>query len=105
MSAREPRFEVVHTDAGWFARFVASNGQKVWQTEVYQRRRAAGRAIEVVVGLFGYWIRDGRVVTNQPTFTYQATPPVVTTSSSSMILAPASRSIEVREVDEREVTP
>jgi len=45
--SRQPRFEVVRSDAGWFARFVAANGQKVWQTEVYERRRAAERAIKL----------------------------------------------------------
>jgi uncharacterized protein YegP (UPF0339 family) len=50
MSARQPRFEVVHSDAGWFARFVARNGQKVWQTEVYQRQGKAVRAVELVTG-------------------------------------------------------
>lgn len=50
MSAREPRFEVVHSDAGWFARFVASNGAKVWQTEVYARRKFAVRAISLIAG-------------------------------------------------------
>lgn len=50
MSAVEPRFEVVRSDAGWFGRFVAKNGQKVWQTEVYTRRRHVVRAIALVVG-------------------------------------------------------
>ena len=48
MSKREPRFEVVRSDAGWFARFRAANGQKVWQTESYTRRRAAWNAISVL---------------------------------------------------------
>jgi uncharacterized protein YegP (UPF0339 family) len=48
MSARQPRFEVVRADAGWFARFVAANGQKVWQTEVYTRRGKALHAIELI---------------------------------------------------------
>lgn len=48
MSARKPRFEVVRSDAGWFARFVAANGAKVWQTEVYVRRRGALRAIDML---------------------------------------------------------
>jgi uncharacterized protein YegP (UPF0339 family) len=46
----DPRFEVIHADAGWFARFVGANGRKVWQTEVYGRRVAAFRAIELIVG-------------------------------------------------------
>ena len=50
MSKREPRFEVVRSDAGWFARFRAANGRKVWQTESYHRRAKALRALELVVG-------------------------------------------------------
>lgn len=50
MSAREPRFEIVRTDAGWHARFVAANGQTVWTTESYTRRRAAVRAVSVICG-------------------------------------------------------
>lgn len=42
------RFEVVHTDAGWFARFIASNGREVWRTsETYKRERTATRAIRL----------------------------------------------------------
>lgn len=42
------RFEIVRTDAGWHSRFRAGNGQIVWATEVYTRRRAALRAMEVL---------------------------------------------------------
>lgn len=46
MSApREPRFELVHTDAGWHSRFRAGNGRIVWATEVYPRSIAALRAV------------------------------------------------------------
>lgn len=48
MTARAPRFEVVRSDAGWFARFRAANGRKVWQTEVYERRGAALFAIDLL---------------------------------------------------------
>ncbi|NYD39935.1 DUF1508 domain-containing protein [Nocardioides panaciterrulae] len=39
------RFEIVHTDAGWHARFRAANGRVVWTTESYSRRRTAASAI------------------------------------------------------------
>lgn len=39
------RFEVVRTDAGHHARYVASNGRIVWTTEVYTRRSPAYQAI------------------------------------------------------------
>ena len=45
MSARLARFEVVQSDAGWFARFRAANGRIVWVTESYARRRGAFAAI------------------------------------------------------------
>ena len=45
---KRPRFEVVRTDAGWHARFVAANGRIVWTTEVYERERAARRAIAII---------------------------------------------------------
>jgi uncharacterized protein YegP (UPF0339 family) len=44
-----PRFEVVHSDAGWFARFVAANGRKVWQTEVYRKPLPAFHAVGLIV--------------------------------------------------------
>ena len=50
MSTRDARFEIVRTDAGHHARFVAANGQTVWVTESYRRRKAAERAIELIVG-------------------------------------------------------
>lgn len=48
MNAREPRFEIVRSDAGWHARFRAANGRVVWATEVYQRRGKAVHAIELI---------------------------------------------------------
>lgn len=42
------RFEIVRTDAGWHARFRAGNGQTVWTTETYTRRRAATNAVTVL---------------------------------------------------------
>lgn len=44
------RFEIVRTDAGWHARFRAGNQRVVMCSEVYTRRVAAVRAIEVVAG-------------------------------------------------------
>lgn len=52
-----PRFEIVRSDAGWFARFVGANSRKVWQTEVYTRRRAAVNAVACMVDPFrGAWV-------------------------------------------------
>ena len=45
MSARQPRFEIVRGDHGYWARFIAANGRTVWVTETYTTRRAAARAI------------------------------------------------------------
>lgn len=42
------RFEIVRTAAGRHARYRAGNGQIVWTTEVYARRRAALHAIELI---------------------------------------------------------
>ena len=51
MSARQPRFEVVRGDDGWFARFIAANGREVWRTsETYHRRGAVHRAIGLATG-------------------------------------------------------
>lgn len=44
--SKSPRFEIVRTEAGWHARFIAGNGKTVWVTESYRRRRAAEAAIE-----------------------------------------------------------
>lgn len=46
----DPRFEIVRTTAGHHARLRAANSQIVWTTEVYARRRAAFRAIELITG-------------------------------------------------------
>ena len=53
MSARQPRFEIVRTDAGWHARFIAANGRVVWTTEVYRHRGGAIKAINVLGGIVG----------------------------------------------------
>jgi uncharacterized protein YegP (UPF0339 family) len=47
--SRQPRFEVVHTGPRQFhARFRAANGEIVWTTETYTRRRTAWDAIELI---------------------------------------------------------
>lgn len=46
--ARKPRFEIVRTDTGHHARFVAANGRIVWWTENYQRRIKALHAIGLI---------------------------------------------------------
>lgn len=44
------RFEVVHTRPYKFhARFVAANGETVWVTESYRRRRDAIRAVKLII--------------------------------------------------------
>lgn len=48
MSARQPRFEIVRGDAGWWARFRAANGRVVWTTETYRRRIDAAAAIRAL---------------------------------------------------------
>lgn len=54
--SRQPRFEVVRSDAGWFARFVAANGREVWRTsETYQRQRAAVHAVVMLTYNMGSW--------------------------------------------------
>lgn len=45
---RSARFEIVHTPAGWHARYRAANGRIVWVTESLTRRRAAVEAIESI---------------------------------------------------------
>lgn len=60
--SRAPHFEVVHADTGWHARFVAANGQTVWVTESYTRKRAARNAIESVVAPCYGWVEDDAVV-------------------------------------------
>lgn len=79
MSRRQPRFEIVRTAAGWHARFRAANGQVVWTTESYTRRRAAIGAIKAL--------------------------PTVYDRGTTTLLAGGvwfgSHRVEVREVDER----
>jgi uncharacterized protein YegP (UPF0339 family) len=63
--SRDPRFEVVRTDAGWHARFVASNGQTVWVTESYRKKETAVRAIDTLARHFSptgqAWVSNVRV--------------------------------------------
>jgi uncharacterized protein YegP (UPF0339 family) len=54
VTARAARFEVVHADAGWHARFVAANGQTVWTTESYTRRKAAFHSVELIAAAAVY---------------------------------------------------
>lgn len=46
---RTPRIHIVHGDHGWFARIVGANSRPIWQTEVYERRRDAARAVVIAV--------------------------------------------------------
>jgi uncharacterized protein YegP (UPF0339 family) len=62
--SRQPRFEVVRTDAGqpWHARFRAANGAIVWTTENYARKRGAENAIDTFArALDGFLTIDGSV--------------------------------------------
>ena len=61
MSARQARFEIVRTEAGWHARFRATNGRIVWWTENYTRRRAAVFAVWAVAETFGGHIHGNEV--------------------------------------------
>jgi len=55
-------FEIVRTDDGHHARFVATNGQTVWTTESYTRKAAALHAVASLVDPFiGHWVEPGRV--------------------------------------------
>ena len=76
MTARQPRFEIVRTDADqpWHARFRAANGRIVWVTENYRRRDSAAAAIDSI-----NWL--------------------------AVLYVPVNRMFEVRILDEREVTP
>ena len=52
MTARQPRFEVVRGDDGWFARFIAANGREVWRTsETYRRQAGARNAVDSIAVL------------------------------------------------------
>jgi uncharacterized protein YegP (UPF0339 family) len=44
------RFDVVRTNAGYHARFVAANGEIVWTTEVYTQLDTALDAIDLLRG-------------------------------------------------------
>jgi uncharacterized protein YegP (UPF0339 family) len=78
---RTPRFEIVRTDAGHHARFVAGNGRIVWTTEVYASRRRTFEAIELITGAKPYEVQGAWFITH------------------------LLRTVEVRLVDERTVAP
>ena len=77
------RFQVVQSDAGWFAR-VWGGSRKVWQSEVYPRRRNALRAIATALEAAGQKPARERINDTDPV---------------SFIFWP----FDVREIDEREV--
>jgi uncharacterized protein YegP (UPF0339 family) len=57
------RFEVVHTGANKFhARFVAANGETVWVTESFTRRRAASDAILILTNALDREVVEVRLV-------------------------------------------
>jgi uncharacterized protein YegP (UPF0339 family) len=53
-----PTYEIVRTNAGWHTRFRAINGQVVWTTEVYTRRRGALAAIRSINSIHYAWVED-----------------------------------------------
>ena len=57
MSARQPRFEVVHSGPRcFFGRFIAANGKEVWRTsETYKRRRDAHQAVLLLARHAGWF--------------------------------------------------
>ena len=80
-----PRFEVVHTKAGFHARFITANGRTQWWTESYNRRRNAVAAIELICGA-----------------------PVLTSPFADhpeVMWAGISQPTEVRDIDERPEPP
>ena len=77
MSARQPRFEVVRGDSGYWARFIAANGKTVWTTETYRRRRTAEDAV------------------------YLLSKPAVGTRWESAVRVERRGAVEVRHIDER----
>lgn len=54
MSRRQARFELVHTHAGWTARFRASNGRIVMSSgsQAYSDKRGAENAIHLMARSF-----------------------------------------------------
>ena len=61
MNARRPRWEIVRGDAGWHARFRASNGQIILSSETYTRRRDAAHAVRLVRNADRAHYFEGRV--------------------------------------------
>lgn len=61
----ESRFEIVRTDAGWHARYIAANGQTVWTTESYRQKATAVRAVDTLARYFSptgqAWISNVRI--------------------------------------------
>lgn len=74
---RQPRFEIVRTDAGHRARFRAANGRIVWWTEVYTRRNAAVLAVHTIAK------------------------PLTSTPWEHGVMVQRHGAVEVRDVDER----
>ena len=95
MTAREPRFEIVRSDAGWHARFRAANGRIVFTSEVYTRRRAAVCAVKVMidpllgVGIEPHWDHRTRSMSDAVVYRRDAW-----NEQNGCLL-------EIREVDER----
>lgn len=62
---KKPKFEIVHTDAGWHSRLRAGNGRIVWNTEVYTTRRTAAFAIDTIARMFSptsqVWLSTVRI--------------------------------------------
>lgn len=63
MTARAPRFELVRRDAGWFWRFIASNGKTLCHSETYKQKRSALNALDSLARSFSstdqVWIDEG----------------------------------------------
>lgn len=101
MTARKPRWEIVQTDAGFHARFRSSNGRVIVSSEVYTRKRAAIDAIHYIARSMSptarIWISSmqlgGRPAGSEVRYGH----PDDTYTTAHVI--------EVRDIDEREVTP
>lgn len=82
-----PRFELVHTDAGFHARTIAANGEPILTSEVHPRREDARNAIRVTAQLFS------------------VTPVFFDQVGGVMYVHAAGMRVELRDVDERAVCP